>query len=593
MRRPTCVVLAGLLAAIAFFSRPPTAAASALRKLREGDTVEAKGNWDENKGVFVAYEIEKLPKPRRPSVRGVIEAVDPGAAKLMILGRQVRVSRQTAFLSTSGQSGGGLSDLQPGKRAEVTAKVDDETGAWTATKVVWRGIRIPIQDRVRGTITAVYRVDKSVESIEISGLPLRATPKTQFKSDYLEEELLGSLFSEEGDVNAPHLRLGNNLLLSGDLRPSARREAGYALSGGDDERITIQPALTLQLAGEWGRAFQTLVDVRLVSEHVWAGDRFDPTEHQFEARQAYAVLRLPRHRGAALVVGKQRVRDHREWLFDEYLDGIRLYVYGTRPVVFEASYFPSLLAPRGEKFETWDDLLLRARYIPDSRNETSFYFLTRRDSSPRRRQPAYWGLSYHGRPWRVLSGWLDASLLRGEDKGRPQRAWALDAGATLSARGTVRPSLTAAYAVGSGEKKETGDPFSQEFRQTGHEDNSGRFGGFSNFKYYGEVLNPELSNLKIYTLGAGLRFGYSVSVEGVYHVYRQHRLDDELRTGLAPKLNERSPELGRELDLVLGIQNLWKRVSLSYAFGRLEPGAAFTDKAGHVTLHRVGLRLAF
>ncbi len=585
-------VLAAVIAGIALAPRPLLAGPSALRKLRKGDTVEAKGNWDPNKGVFLAIEIEKLPNPSRPRVRGVVEAVDRGAGKLMILGRQVQVSGETAFLSASGKSVGGLSNLEPGRRAEVTAKVD-ETGAWTATKVVWRGIKIPILDRVRGTITAVHRLDKSVETVEISGLLLGATPKTEFKSDYLEEELLGGLFADEGGPNAPHLRFGNRLLLSGDVRPSVRHEAGYALSEGDDELVTTEPALTLQLAGEWGRAFHTLVDVRLGSQHVATVDRFDLVEHQFEARQAYAVLRLPRHRGAALVVGKQRVRDHREWLFDEYLDGIRLYVYGTRPVVFEASYFPSLLAPKGEKFETWDDLLLRARYMPDSRNEASVYFLKRRDSSPRRRRPVYWGLSYHGRPWRVLSGWLEASRLRGEDNGRPQKAWALDAGATLTTRGSVRPSLTVAYAVGSGEKKEPDDPFSREFRQTGHQDNSGRFGGFSNFKYYGEVLDPELSNLKIYTLGAGLRFGYSVSVEGVYHLYRQHRLDDELRARLAPELDGRSPELGRELDLVLGVQNLWKRVSFSYAFGRFEPGVAVTGRPDPVTRHRLSVRLAF
>ncbi|MGH2578803.1 MAG: alginate export family protein, partial [Actinomycetota bacterium] len=215
-------------------------------------------------------------------------------------------------------------------------------------------------------------------------------------------------------------------------------------------------------------------------------------------------------------------------------------------------------------------------------------------SSTRRRQPVYWGLSYQGRPRRALAGWLEASLLRGEDKGRLQRAWALDAGATLTAgTATVRSSLTVAYAIGSGEKTARDDPFSQEFRQTGYEDNSDRFGGFSNFKYYGEVLDPELANLKILTLGAGFRFRYSASLDAVYHLYRQHRLDDELRARLAMPLDGRSPKLGRELDVILGVQNLWTRVSLSYAFGRFEPGAAFPARLRPVTLHRFGVRLAF
>jgi alginate production protein len=261
----------------------------------------------------------------------------------------------------------------------------------------------------------------------------------------------------------------------------------------------------------------------------------------------------------------------------------------------EASYLPSILPPKGESFETWDDVLVRTRFIPDSRNEASLYFLKRRDSSPRRRQPVYWGLSYYGRPRRFLAAWLDGSLLRGEDRGRPQRAWALDGGATLTSRGQVRASVTAAYAVGSGEEKEPGDPFSQEFRQTGYEDNTGRFGGFSSFKYYGEVLDPELSNVRILTLAAGLRFGSSVSVDGVYHVYRQHRLDDDLRAALEPPNppNEDSLDLGRELDVIVAVRNLWKRASMSYSFGRFDPGPALAGSQGHATRHRLSVRVAF
>lgn len=563
---------------------------TALRRLRKGDTVEAEGAWDRQRGVFLATRIEKLPKPRRPSARGAIEAVDRRAAKLVIFRREVGVSDKTVFASASGEPGGDLSDLEPGMRVEVTAEVD-EAGAWTAKKLEWRLVKA--SDKVKGTITDVTRMDRSVEAVDISGLSLQVTETTELKTDYLQEELLDSLYADEGGLNAPHIRLGDRLLLSGDIRPSVRHETGLSLSGEDDEVVTAEPAMTLQVAGDFGRALQSLVDLRLRGQYLWAEEDFSAGERTVEARQAYAVLRLPAERGAALVVGRQRVRDGREWLFDEYLNGIRLYVYQTRPVVLEASYFPSALAPSGEKFSTWDDLLLRARYIPDSRNEAAVYYLKRRDSSPRRRQPVYWGVSYKGRLWGSVAPWLDASLLRGEDKGRPQRAWALDAGATFTTRGAVRPSLTVAYAVGSGEKKEPGDPYSQEFRQTGYEDNSYRFSGFSNFKYYGEVLDPELANIEIRTLGAGLRFAYSASVEAVYHDYRQHRLDDELQGRLAPGLNGDSKELGRELDLVIGVQNLWKRVSLSYAFGRFERGAAFDDNRHPVILHRLSLRVTF
>jgi hypothetical protein len=586
------LALAALLAGIALSPSPATAATSALGKLKKGDTVEAEGAWDGSKGAFRTTEIEKLKKARRPNARGAIDTLDGSSAKLTIFGREIQVSDRTVFASSTGVNGGRFSDLQPGMRVEVTADVE-EPGAWTATKVVWQGVRG--SDKVKGTITDIRHVDGSLEAVEISGLLLHVTERTELKTDYLEDELLGGLFSDVGDVNAPHLRLGKRLLLAGDCRLATRHEAGFTLSEEDDERVVTAPALTMQLAGDWGPALQSLIDVGVHGDAQWEGGRSETAGPNLEARQAYAILRTPGGKGAALLVGKQRIRDSREWLFDEQLDAVRLYLYWTRPVVLEASYLPSILPPKGESFETWDDVLLRTRFIPDSRNEASLYFLKRRDSSPRNRQPVYWGLSYHGRTRRVLAAWLEASLLRGEDRGRPQRAWALDGGATLTSRGRVRASVTGAYAVGSGEEKEPGDPFSQEFRQTGYQDNTGRFGGFSSFQYYGEVLDPELSNIRILTLAAGLRFGSSVSLDGVYHTYRQHRLDNDLRAALKPASppNEDSPDLGRELDVIVAVRNLWKRASMSYSFGRFEPGAALAGSQGHATRHRLSVRVAF
>ena len=156
----------------------------------------------------------------------------------------------------------------------------------------------------------------------------------------------------------------------------------------------------------------------------------------------------------------------------------------------------------------------------------------------------------------------------------------------------MRPALTLAYALGSGDDKRPG---SQEFRQTGYEDNTGRFGGFSSFQYYGEVLDPELSNIEIMTVGGGLRFGYSVSLDAVVHVYRQQKPDDGLRAALLlqspPDGEER--DLGREEDFILAVQNIFKRASASYAFGLFEPGRALNATDRLASRHRVSLRVGF
>lgn len=583
--------LAGLLAVGTLLSNPATAAASALRILKKGDTVEVTGRWDAEKRIFLASAIERLSERRRPSARGAIDALDAGAGRFRLFGREVEVDEATVFTSATGENGGGLQDLKPGMRVEVSAEFQ-HTGIWRAKEVEWRGVKA--SDKVKGVVSEVDPPVQSAQMLWISGVGVRVTESTELKTDYLEEALLGTLFADEGDPNVPHLRLGP-LRLGGYGRLTTRREAGYTLSGEDDERLVGEPALALQVVGDWGRSVQSLVDLRLGNEYEWDGDRLDSTRPKMETLQAYALFRTRQEKGAALVVGKQRLRDHREWLLDEYLDAVRLYLYATRPLVLEASYIPSVLPPKGEKFATWDDALLRARFIPNSHNEANVYWLKRRDSSPRRRQPVYWGLSYWGRPARWLRGWLDAALLRGEDKGKQQKAYALDIGTTISTTGHVRPSLTGGYALGSGEEKKAGDPFSQEFRQTGHEDNTGRLGGFSSFQYYGEVLDPELSNIEIVTVAAGIRFGYAVSLDAVLHRYRQHRPNRELRAalGLADPPDGTSRELGREADAILGVPNVWKRVSVSYAFGLFVPGPALAASDRHATRHRLSFRVAF
>ncbi len=161
-----------------------------------------------------------------------------------------------------------------------------------------------------------------------------------------------------------------------------------------------------------------------------------------------------------------------------------------------------------------------------------------------------------------------------------------------------RPSFTLGYALGSGDKT-GGDLVSQEFRQTGYEDNSGRFGGFANFQYYGEVLNPELANIRILTVGAGLWPHPLVSLDAVFHTYRQHRLKNDIKLEsqglLAPPAlpTGGDGDLGWEFDFILGLQKLWQRLNIGYSFGLFHPGRGFLPRTDEAILNRVNVRVEF
>ena len=120
------------------------------------------------------------------------------------------------------------------------------------------------------------------------------------------------------------------------------------------------------------------------------------------------------------------------------------------------------------------------------------------------------------------------------------------------------------------------------FRQTGLQENEARWTGVTRFKYYGELLDPELSILAIVTVGLGLRPTKRSSIDLAYHDYRQETASARLRgAALAADPNGLSRRLGSELDLVVGydgVTGLEIKGVLSYFL----PGQAFPQGDGSV-----------
>jgi len=246
--------------------------------------------------------------------------------------------------------------------------------------------------------------------------------------------------------------------------------------------------------------------------------------------------------------------------------------------------------------DQWRDILGQVRYYPNEDWRLNLYALGRRDRSTRGRHSRYYGLSSSGRV-DDMKVWMEGALLRGEDKGRPQRAHAIDLGASyrFSSSG-LRPYATLGLAIGTGDRSGT-DATSEEFRQSGYDDNSSRTWGVTNFKHYGEALDPELTNLRVLTAAVGFRPVRWMSVDLVAHDYRQDRLDDELgSTDLRIQddvLTGSDRHVGNALDLVLGARDILGRVNLGYRVGIFRPGSAFQDRVDVVVLQRLEARFEF
>lgn len=169
----------------------------------------------------------------------------------------------------------------------------------------------------------------------------------------------------------------------------------------------------------------------------------------------------------------------------------------------------------------------------------------------------------------------DGSFLAGATGSRRVRGHALDLGAVLAFPVPLRPSIGAAFARGSGGERSAA--LDANFRQTGLQENKARIGGVKRLRRYGELLDPQLSNLEVRTLAAGIRVLDNSSLELVAHRYRQV-LPSTVLVGsrLSADPAGSSPDIGREIDVFLAVRE-WKHVELTLRWSRFVPGAAFAE----------------
>ncbi|MEW5874631.1 MAG: DUF5666 domain-containing protein [Candidatus Zixiibacteriota bacterium] len=143
------------------------------RLLAGGQAVEIEGVLDKE-GRFTAEEIELLPAPRRPKLRGTILDKDSTQQRIRVLGQWVSISPKTQFLDIGDQEPGwGL--LVTGARVEISCKVDSGL-TWSARHIRIRDVKD--SDKLKGTISSVEFDGDQPESFVIDGFPVYVDKKT-------------------------------------------------------------------------------------------------------------------------------------------------------------------------------------------------------------------------------------------------------------------------------------------------------------------------------------------------------------------------------------------------------------------------------
>ena len=281
----------------------------------------------------------------------------------------------------------------------------------------------------------------------------------------------------------------------------------------------------------------------------------------------------------AVTLGRQDVSDEREWLFDEELDGVR-FVYGDDDLRLAAAWWRKQLLPKeldGDHDDDEPDIFYFRAYAPigdDSRVEA--YLLGQRGRRRNRGDDLmFLGVASYGELGSNIDYWAEAAVVAGSENGRQIRGWVFDVGGFKTFRDLPgRPWAGASLAVASGDDGRGTDT---AFRQTGLQDNTERAGGVTGYKFYGELLDPELSNLIIPSVVVGVRPTPDSSFDLVWHGYFQYPSQDELRdASLDEDPSGRNRYLGQEIDLIVGVRAS-DHLGVELIGGVFLPGPAFDD----------------
>ena len=341
-------------------------------------------------------------------------------------------------------------------------------------------------------------------------------------------------------------------------------------------------------------------------------------EKSLERGQAWVRFEDLRGSGWDLQAGRVPLIERRAWWWDDDLDAVRLtgrgdgwrLDSGLGRELMRVSSAERGLHPTQRGVQRWFG---QATWQYEQRQQIDAFWLVQRDAlrtdapgavlidedatDPSDLRGAWFGLRASGeiRPkdaprlaWWLDTAWLrakesltgydeqdDGSFVAGDTARRRVRGHAFDLGATVTMPWTLRPSLTAGYARGSGGQRSASRD--DNFRQTGLQENKARLGGVKRLQRYGELLQPELSNLQVTTLGTGLRLLDKSSIELIWHRYRQP-VASELLGGsrLSADPLGLDGDIGREIDIVLALRE-WQHVDLILRWSRFTPGRAFAE----------------
>lgn len=412
---------------------------------------------------------------------------------------------------------------------------------------------------------------------------------------------------------------GRDFGVSGKAEMNSRERRHFDLAGAD---AVLDSEASFELGAYY--RFSSHVTTFIAATYnytadLWrAGGNRDAPTGRAERDQTWVYFERIGGSGFGLQLGRQNFKEPRSWWWDDDLDAARLY-YDRGPLHAELAYARELLPLSNSD----DDIAPEQQGITRTlgtvswlwapRQKLDLYFLRSADRSPNGAigslvasdredqsdaQLTWFGLRASGGRsigrWGSINYWLDQAWVNGDERQIGYQdtvngsridsidsvkvsGTGLDVGLSWQAPWTLPVSLGVSVARGSAGR---GDANDGGFRQTGLHRNKMKTFGVNRYRTYGEVLRPELSNLRVETATVGVPFGTNSSLELAWHRYRQLTAARSLRDArIDADLTGASPDVGSALDLVIGIRE-GQHTDVALTVGFFRAGEAFGANRG-------------
>ncbi|MFQ5653284.1 MAG: alginate export family protein [Planctomycetota bacterium] len=552
--------------------------AAGQEELSPGTRVEVDGLWTE--GVLVATKVVIEQPDPYPEVKGLPTSIDLEKREIVIGPFVVEVMDRTDIEDDeAGDESFDLEELRPEWRLKAEGEITEPGRMRAVTIDVVRKSKKGETLELEGEVEEERFEDDGSHIIVVLGVPCRIGEGIEAvrKKPKPAAGKATRRIDEEEERPKDQLVLFDRLIIGGEVQIDVDYRDNYDLDDGSDrDTLVLDTSAVLEGQVYLGRSAYAFVKGRSTKSYVlFDQDRDLLLGEKTSLQELNVFWNRPFDWPFALLVGRQDFDDAREWVYDQNLDGVRLFWYPRLDLEVEYSLSTILRGGRRE-FEDRRNQAFWLRWHHARKSYLGVYIYDIVDTSSSDDSPFYLGLRAVGEPTRSILYWLDYSYLDGINDTLDREAHAADLGGGYQFRDLpFRPYLYGGYAFATGDSR-AGGRTDRSYTQTGYADNNDKFFGVASFRYYGEMFRPELSNLHVFTSGAGIRPVKWFSVDAIYHHYTQHHGAATLaKSRLRSSPGGNSREIGREFDLVIGVEKLLRRFDVEVDIGYFMPGRAF------------------